>query len=540
VPPPATAVDLGAPDPSERVRAALLLPQTYPHRPPKVEIRETHISWVFLAGDRAYKLKKPLTLDFLDYGTATRRRQMCNEEVRLNRRLAPDIYGGVRGVALTENGVQLTDQSDPRAVDFLVEMRRFDERQTIASKLRRGELEGREVIAASEVLADFHASARRVSVTSSPVLKIERQFERNLHELLGCVEHHNEVERVQALERFAQAFISRHAQTLRARAGRGYVREGHGDLRAEHVLLGNDQGVEIVDCIEFDRGLRELDVGDDLAFLVFDVVALGGARYADLLVRAYRDAGGTPGEDSLISFYATYRALVRAKVALVRAAQQPPTSAAYGHHSALARDLIGVAERFAWRARLPLVIAVCGVPASGKSCLARRLEETAGLPHLSSDVTRKRLVGQPITQHAPAASYSARWNLRTYAELGRRAAKAVDQTGGAIVDATFRHATDRQAFASAFGSAAPTVFVECQAPRAVLARRASLRRREPGQASDADVSILLRERDSWEPLDEVPANTHVTLRTDRSPDETVADLLALLDRHTTRIAPRHP
>jgi uncharacterized protein len=518
----------------------LLQPHTYRHGPVTVELRETHISWVFLAGDRAYKLKKPVVLDFVDYGTAVRRRQMCNEEVRLNRRLAPDIYLGVRGVVLTDDGVELTDQTDPRAVDFLVEMRRFDEGQTLASKLACGELEREEVTAVGKLLADFHASARRVSPTSSSVLGVERQFDCNVHELLGCVEQRSEIERVQTLERFAHGFISRHAQTFRTRAEQGYVREGHGDLRAEHVLLGNGPSVQIVDCIEFDRGLRELDVADDLAFLAFDLAAHGGARYAELLVRAYRDAGGTPGEDSLISFYAAYRALVRAKVALVHASQQPPTSAARGRESALARDLIGLAEHFAWRARLPLVIAVCGVPASGKSYLARRLAEAAGLAHLSSDVTRKRLVGQPLTQHARAASYRADWNLRTYAELGRAAKQAVEQRGGAIVDATFRHAADRRAYASAFGAAAPVVFVECQAPRVVLARRASLRRPGAAHASDADRSIVLRERGSWEPLDEVAASAHVMLRTDRSAEESTADLLALLDGHLARIVVGDP
>jgi aminoglycoside phosphotransferase family enzyme/predicted kinase len=525
---------VSASETAETIRAALARPEMYPHRPARVEVRETHISWVFLAGDRAYKLKKPLVLDFLDYGTAARRREMCGEEVGLNRRLAPDIYLGVRGLAATADGVELTAEDDPRAIEFVVEMRRYDESRTLAAALERGELDRRHVNAVGAALARFHAGARQVAGAGAPVLAVERRFDRNLHELLSCVEQRGEVGRVQALERFAHAFIAAHAQTFQARASRGRIREGHGDLRAEHVLLDGD--VRVVDCLEFDRELRELDVADDLAFLVFDLAAHGGERFGELLVRAYRDAGGEPGDDQLIAFYAAYRALVRAKVALVRAAQLPATSGAHGQQSAHARDLIVLAERFAWRARLPLAIVVCGVPASGKSHLARALAEASGLPHLSSDFTRKRLRGQPSTHRASGAAYSADWNARTYGELAHRAARALATNRGAIIDATFRHLADRQAFASAFGSAAPMLFVECQAPRAVLAQRAVRREHDPERVSDADVAVVLREQQTWEPLDEVPAHAHLALRTDRPLEKIVGDVLALLDRRLVELA----
>ena len=296
---------------------------------------------------------------------------MCREEVRLNRRLAPEVYLGVRSVAAGADGLELAAEDDPRAVDYVVEMRRYDERSTLAARLERGELKRGEVVTAARGLAAFHAHARRVPARGVPVLGIERRMTENFHELLAIVEQRAEVEWVLALERFAHAFVVGHAQLLDERARRGLVRELHGDLRAEHVLLGRK--VEIVDCIEFDRGLRELDVADELAFLAMDLTASGGERFARTLVDAYRDAGGDPGEDWLIAFYASYRALVRGKVALLRAAQHPAASSARAHESATARELLGLAERFAWRARLPLVIAICGVPAAGKSHLAQAL-----------------------------------------------------------------------------------------------------------------------------------------------------------------------
>ena len=324
------------------------------------------------------------------------------------------------------------------------------------------------------------------------------------------------------------AFVVAHAQMLDARARRGFVREGHGDLRADHVLLG--ERLEVIDCIEFDRQLRELDVADDLAFLVMDLAARGGERFARALVRAYREAGGDPGEDRLIAFYGSYRALVRAKVALVRAAQHPAAGHQRAHESAAARDLLALAERFAWGARLPLVIVLCGVPAAGKSHLAGALAQLSRLPHLSSDVTRKRLAGIRPQQRAGAAAYSAELNRLTYAELGRRAAKEAAALGGAIVDATFRHRADRAAFADAFADAAPVLFVECRAPVHVLAERAARRDRQPRRVSDASLSVVVRESSAWEPLDELPPEAHVTLRSDRRVEAQLEDLRALLDR----------
>ncbi|MGZ4305556.1 MAG: bifunctional aminoglycoside phosphotransferase/ATP-binding protein [Solirubrobacteraceae bacterium] len=517
----------------EDVRAALGRPDFYPARPDRVDVRETHISWVFLAGDHAYKLKKPLVLPFLDYGTVERRREMCREEVRLNRLLAPDVYLGVRAVAAGDDGLTLATEADPRAVDYVVEMRRYDERHTLAAKLECGELKRGEVVALARVLARFHARARRVAASGVPVLAIERRLTENFHELLAIVEQRAEVEWVLELERFAHAFVVAHARMLDARARCGLVREVHGDLRAEHVLL--NETLEIVDCIEFDRGLRELDVADDLAFLVMDLAANGGERFARTLVRAYRDAGGDPGEDRLIAFYAAYRALVRAKVALVRASQHPASSSEHGCDSAAARDLLTLAERFAWQARLPLVIVVCGVPASGKSHLAQALAAASRLPHLSSDVTRKRLAGVGGHQRAGGAVYGPDFNRMTYAELGRRAMNETIARGGALVDATFRHRADRDAFACAFGDAAPVLFVECRAPAWVLAQRAAQRDRQPTRVSDASLSVVMRESCAWEPLDELPPEAHVTLRSDRPVEAQLEDLRALLDRRIGRL-----
>jgi len=270
----------------EDLLAALANPGFYPGKPKKVLVRETHISWVFIAGERVYKLKKPLVLPFLDYGTPQRRRQMCHEEVRLNQALADGIYIGVRSVAGGSQGFELAAEDDPQAVDYLVEMRRFAEHDTLAARMRRGEVAASEITAVAQTLADFHRHAPQVRFDGVPSLSLQRRLDENFHELLAIVEQRGELSRVFALQRFARAFILAHASMLDSRAWQGLTREVHGDLRAEHVLL--EDPVRIVDCVEFDTRLRTLDVAEDLSFLAMDLAAQGDARCSRMLLDAYR------------------------------------------------------------------------------------------------------------------------------------------------------------------------------------------------------------------------------------------------------------
>ena len=492
-------------------------------------MRETHGSWVLLSGERAYKLKKPIVLPFLDYGTAERRREMCEEEVRLNRRLAEEIYLGVRGIAIGDGGAELVSPDDERAVDYVVEMRRYDEDATLAAHVAAGTVTRDEVSSLARLLARWHERAARLPGTAKPWLTVARRMLENSHELLALIDRPWLATRVLAVERSSHAYAVAHARLLDRRAREGWIRECHGDLRSEHVVLERGRQ-EIVDCIEFDRDLRELDVADDLAFLVMDLVRQGAEDLAEVLVGAYRDAGGDPGDDTLIAFYGVQRALVRAKVALLRARQHAEESPKHRREQASADELVTLAEHLAWRARLPLVIVVCGAPATGKSHLAALLAEASRLAHLSSDVTRKQLAGLDAHERAPAGSYTPESSRQTYAELARRTSAEVAARGGAIVDATFRRRADREAFATASASAAPTLFVECRAPLHVTMERARQRSSGPQRsASDATPAVVRRESSSWDPLDEVPPDAHVVVRTDRAVEAVAAELVTLLD-----------
>jgi aminoglycoside phosphotransferase family enzyme/predicted kinase len=510
---------------------AMLEPGFYPHDPPSVELRETHTSWVFLAGELAYKVKKPLVLSFLDYGTATRRREMCREEVRLNARLAPRIYLRVVGIAGRDGRCRLTAEDDPEAIEYAVEMRRVAEDRSLAALAAADGIERSAIEAVGRRLARFHAEAALAPAEGRAVDALVATLEENLATLREAGAGTLGAGRLGAAEHFTRAFLAARRERLEARERAGLVREGHGDLRAEHVIVPASGDLYVYDCAEFDPALRWIDVGADLAFLVMDLTRLGREPAALGLVDAYRRAGGEPGDDSLLGFYAAYRAWVRAKVACLRALELGEGDRERAGWQAEARELLDLGHRFAWRARQPLLLVVAGVAGSGKTTLARRLAELSGWPRVSSDLTRKRLAGIAPTERAGEARYSAEMTTRTYAEMGRAAAAELRARGAAIVDATFHRRGERAAFEE--GLANPEVqrlLVECQAPHAVLLARARERARQPDRVSDAGPEVLRRQFAEAEPFTELPARRRLRLDTE-SPVETLATAVeAFVDR----------
>jgi aminoglycoside phosphotransferase family enzyme/predicted kinase len=520
--------------PSDRIgeiAAAMADPGFYAERPATVEVHETHISWVFLAGERAYKLRKAVVFPFLDYGTPERRRLMCEEEVRLGRRLAPDLYLGVRAVVARDGGgLALGEAGGPGdSGERVVEMRRFDEARTLSSLLRQGRVSEDDIRLLARRIAGFHASAEPAPPGSFGPAQVAATVGENFSTLLGYADELGDP-RLAAAHRFAVAFLHGRRGQLAARARGGHVRDCHGDLRAEHVILEGD-GVAIFDPVEFDPALRRIDVAADLAFLVMELVEAGRADLGRALVEEYRAAGGDDGGDALLAFYAAYRAWVRAKVACLRAGELPEGESRRRELDH-ARGLAALGERLSRRARRPLVMVVCGGAASGKTHLADPLATATGLVHLSSDRVRKELAGLPPERRAPPEAYSDEASLATYRELGARAGAA---SGGAVVDATFRRRGDRDAFAAGYGDADPApVFVECRAPAAVIAERARQREHDPRRVSDATAEIAARQLAEFEPLDEVEPGSHLAVRTDRDVRETIDEIEAALDARLAR------
>ena len=495
--------------------------------------RETHGSWVLLTPTRAYKIKKPVTMAFLDYGSLARRHEMCRAEVAVNRRAAPGVYVGVRAIVSRGDGVALAPDDAEDAIEYAVEMRRFDETRTLAAALDAEEATPELVAGVGSLVAAFHAGSPAVA-TSQGAESVKRWIDDDFASLSTLLSRDPARARdLVAAERFAASFLASRWSELDERARSGQVRDGHGDLRAEHVLLGPEPA--LVDAIEFDPGLRRIDVGLDLAFLVMELRGAGRPDLADELVESYRAAGGDPGDDRLLAFFAAYRARVRAKVALIRARQLPAASPAAAGAVDDAHRLLELGTRLLWSAREPAVIVLAGVTASGKSTVARALAARAQLPHLNSDVIRKRLAGVEPSVRAPASAYTPAMSEFTYRELGRLAGASA---GSVIVDATFHRRRMRDAFREQLGDAADrAVYIECRAPAAVLERRLRTRAQQPGRTSDATLEILTRQLADLEPLDEVPPDRHVILRSDQPVDRLVTAVEDAIDCEPARRRP---
>jgi aminoglycoside phosphotransferase family enzyme/predicted kinase len=502
----------------------MLEPAFYPHRPDRIELVETHISWVFLAGDLAYKMRKPVVFPFLDYGSAERRRDLCEEELRLGKRFAPSIYRRVRSIVEREPGCfELADAGAPNAIEHVVEMCRVDSTRTLETLLATDDVTDEDVRRIARRIADLHAAAAVAPGRAWTADRVAAAVNDNFATLLA----HAEVvgpHDLAAAHRAAVAFLHRHRRLLDWRAAEGHAADCHGDLRAAHVVVGFT--IECFDPIEFDPTLRQIDVAADLAFLVMELHAARRPDLARVLAHEYRAAGGDYGSDALLDFYASYRAWVRVKVACLRAAQV----AGVERERALeeARRLVPVARELDWRARRPLVLVVFGRAASGKSSLAAELAARSGLPVLSSDVIRKELAGVSAEERAPDPAYSEEASLLVYSALGARAAAV--RSRSVIVDATFRRRRHRAAFARAYGDTGPRpLFVQCIAPDAVLVERARQRDREATRISDADTQVVARQAAELEPLDEVPPNAICTIRTDREVARIADDVEAWLD-----------
>ncbi len=317
---------------------------------------------------------------------------------------------------------------------------------------------------------------------------------------------------------------------LRARIGQGWIRDGHGDLRAEHVLTGGPEP-EVFDCVEFDPRLREIDVAADLAFLVMDLVFSRREDLVDALLAGYREGGGDPGPDRLLAFFAAYRAWVRTKVHALRAAELEQEGRPHRGADEEAVRLAGLARRLAWRARGPQLVVLAGPAASGKSFLAAHLAPRAGLAHLESDRVRKELLGLAPDSRAPSEAYAATQNERTYRALGRRAAGHLRSGQGVIVAATFRFRRDREAFFSGLDAAGEEgrLVVECRAPVEVLLDRAERRESAAHRESDAGPAQASRQAAEFEPVDELGPAGHLRLATDRPVADIADDVEAHLD-----------
>lgn len=520
--------------------AAMLEPAFYPERPATVELRQTHISYVLLAGDLVYKVKKPVRLPFLDASCLARRLRLCQEEVRLNRMLSPEVYLGVVPIIRRDGGYALGEaEAIAGACEFAVKMRRLNDDLMLDRLVREGKAGAATMRAVAARVFGFHAIAAdthgwrwgSAAAVWSRVVGDLRDYARFIGYTVTRPAFGD-------IEDYCRAFITFRWETINHRARTGKVRECHGDLRAEQICV--EREIRIFDCLEFSEQLRYCDVASEVAFLAMDLDRLDAPQLAQQFVASYVELAGDRGLAAMLPLYKCYRAAIRGMVESWRSLAVEVSPAGREASRELARRYFTLAHRYAVLAR-PAIIVVCGLSGSGKSTLARALGERIGFEVLSSDEMRKTLGGVPPAEHrnAPygAGIYSNDFTCRTYAELVAEALALACAARGVILDATFKDSRHRRLIAEGAARAGlKLLFVECRCEQAEAVRRLRARALQPGVTSDATVEVYQRQRREFVALDEIPAQNHLVADTGRR--DPIANALAV-EEYLMRSYPQH-
>lgn len=452
-----------------------------------VEWVETHLSWLLLAGPLVYKIKKPVTLPFVDFSDVRERRRCCEEEVRLNRRFAPALYLGVSRITGTPGAPRIDGPG--AAFDYAVRMRRFDRGSLLAEHAAAGTLDGPLIDKLVACVVALHADAPHASPDRG--FGAPEQRARAPLVALDALESALSPGGVQdgaTVREWLQHEAAALTPLWRQRLAGGFVREGHGDLHlANLVLLG--ASVVPFDAIEFDPALRWIDIVDDAAFAAMDLIAHGRCDLALRFVNGWLDGTGDHAGLALWRYALVYRALVRALAGALSRRTGP--------------DYLGVVRRLTGPRRAPRLFIMHGLPASGKSIVALRLAEAIGAIRLRSDVERKRLFGLSAladTEASAPDAYGAEATRRTYGRLAELAHTTIQAGWPAIVDAAFLRRAERARFAAlAEALGVPFAIVACHAPQALLRERIAARRLRRDDPSEADLDVLRRLTDAAEP-----------------------------------------
>ncbi len=509
----------------------LLRPQAFPHTADDLRLEETHISWVVLAGLYAYKLKKPINLGFLDFSTQDARAADCAEEVRLNRRLCPDVYLGVVHVVERHGGYAIGGRG--RRVEPAVHMRRLPVEGMLPSLLARGVVDARLMRGLARHLARFHTRAATGPGVDEygGLSTVRANWEENFVQTEPFVGRSLPTAVKQKTAAYVERFLRGQAALLRQRIAQGRIRDGHGDLHAASICV-EGRRLQLFDCVEFAPRFRCADVAAEVGFLAMDLAHRGRADLADAFVDAYVQASGDGQLTRLLDFYCCYRAFVRGKVLSLRLVQSDLPEGEATHIESEARAYFDLAWAYAGGLGGPTLIVTLGLPASGKSTLAEGLAGRLGLVHVSSDLVRKELAGVHPTEHLAErfgeGAYSPSMTRRTYAALRRRAARWLRRGRSVVLDATFGQPQERAAVRRLAARAnARLVVLHCRADEATLRDRLAARSdRAKTGASDARLELWPALKAAFSEPTELAGVQ--TLDTCKPSEETLADALAAL------------
>jgi uncharacterized protein len=484
----------------------LSTPAAYSERPAAVRRIETHISCVFLTERFAYKLKKPVRFDFLDFSAVELRRRACEEEIRLNRRLAPEVYLGLVAARRDAAGQFYLDEGESASsdgvVDWLVKMHRLPDEATLLAKIISGTAGNADADAIAARLAEFYRASKPLAI--SPVqyrAEIEKHVRANRAELLRT-EHGLNSAAIKRIHAAQLRMLMLRPDVFDARAAAARIVDGHGDLRPEHIYLlpaADELKPAIIDCIEFNAEFRHLDVADELSFLATECDFAGAEKIGERIFERASEALEDRPPLDLLAFYRSYRACVRAKVAGLRAAQQPADARRRSYAEAVQR--LQWAERYDRQLPPPFLLVVCGLMGSGKSTLAGKFAEIFGAEVLATDPIRRDMFGESKQRlEYGAGHYRPEDRQQVYDCMFESARKLLRDGLPVILDGAFPYSQLRAAALQlAVDEGIPALIVHCGCPDSVARERIAARLAIGQGHSEARPELYDKQREEMEP-----------------------------------------
>lgn len=525
---------------------ALLKPGAYNHPVDKIELLQTHISWVILTGEFAYKIKKPVDFGFLDFSSLQKRHYFCEEELRLNRRFAEKIYLEV--VAITGNDDQPHINGAGEALEYAVKMKQFPANVLLSNLLDRGDLRESHIDRLARNIASFHQQAAIAEVESEfgTLPAVNKPVQENFQQIRHQINEKLLLTQLDAIEQWSnQATENLQTEFIRRKQA-GFIRECHGDLHLGNITLWSEEIIPF-DCIEFNENLRWIDVLSEIAFLIMDIEDHQRPDLARRLLNKYLEQAGDYSNLAVLQYYKVYRAMVRAKVHALRLGQTDLNQQEINAVHRECENYITLGSQYITASK-PLLIIMHGFSGSGKTTISQFILEALPAIRIRTDIERKRLFedkgpdsktegeNSKVENGLNTGKYNEESSRITYDHLRCLAEDIILSGMTVIVDAAFLRAEQRNRFSQlATLLNVPFRIIDCQAEHSILEQRISERRKYGSDASEATQEVLLHQQENHDPLTEEEMSVSFTIdRTEAMMIKTVTDQLdGLINGHST-------
>ena len=502
--------------------------ESFPNKPQELKVLQTHISYVFIADEIVYKIKKPVNFGFLDFTTLELRKLYCEKEVELNRRLCPEIYLGTVPVSLTQEGYKVEDNSN--VIEYAVKMKRLPENGMMQKILKNRALTEKHIDLIVDLLVPFYKSAKTGKGVEEfgSIETVSFNTEENFTQTEGFVGKTLNRWRYNQIVSWTRNFIKENASLFEKRIKEGFIREGHGDLYSANICFDDVKKVYIFDCIEFNERFRSGDVASDIAFLSMDLDFHDYKELSEYFVKIYVEKSGDRDLLKLLNFYKCYRAYVRGKIGCFTSMDKALTEEQRKSALNKAQKYFDLAYLYA--EGIPKLFVVFGLSGTGKSTLSRVLSEITLSEWIPSDIVRKSLVGIAPTEHQfepfEKGIYSKEYTDKTYKKMIELAKEALKKGRDVVLDATFRERTYRDIIQRELGFA-NIYWIWCTAPDSVVKER-FMKRKELQDISDARWEIYLAQKEKFESPTEIPEQRLINI-------ETVEEVDKLIERIVMKI-----